>query len=68
MEHLATGVKQVWLVSPEHHTITIYRSATDITAFPGDSELVSEDLFSGFHCPLSEIFRFPIKATHQPLK
>ncbi len=57
MEYLAAGVKQVWLVSPEHHTITVYRSATDITAFPGESELVSEDLLPGFRCPLREIFK-----------
>jgi len=41
MEYLAAGVKQVWLVSPKLHTVTIYRSATNITAFPGDSELVN---------------------------
>ena len=62
MEYLAAGVKQVWLVSPEHHTITIYRSPTNITAFPGDSELVIEDLFPGFRCPLSEIFKTLIKS------
>ena len=56
LEYLTAGVKQVWLVSPEHHTVTIYRSATNITAFAGDGELVSEDLFPGFRCPLREIF------------
>ena len=61
LEYLAAGVKQVWLVSPEHHTVTIYRAATNITAFPGDSELVSEDLFPGFHCPLREIFTSPVQ-------
>jgi Uma2 family endonuclease len=60
MEYLAAGVKQVWLVSPEHHTITIYRSATHITAFAGDGELISEDLLPGFHCPLREIFTSPV--------
>ena len=60
MEYLAAGVKQVWLVSPEHHTITIYRSATNIAAFPGDSELASEDLFPGFRCLVSEIFKPPV--------
>ena len=60
MEYLAAGVKQVWLVSPEHHTVTIYRSATNITAFPGDGELVSEDVFPGFRCPLREIFTAPV--------
>ena len=56
MEYLAAGVQQVWLVSPEQHTVTIYRSATDITAVAGDGALVSEDLFPGFRCPLREIF------------
>jgi len=63
LEYLAAGVKQVWLVSPEHHTITVYRSATRITAFPGDSELVSDDLFPGFRCPLREIFTSPLYTT-----
>ena len=63
MEYLAAGVKQVWLVSAEHRTVTIYRSATDITAFPGDRELVSEDLFPGFRCHLREIFVSPVQAT-----
>ena len=63
MEYLAAGVKQVWLVSPEHHTVTIYSSATNITAFPGDGELVSEDLFPGFRCPLREIFTSPVQPT-----
>jgi len=61
MEYLAAGVKQVWLVSPEHYTVTIYRSATNITAFSGDSELVSEDLFPGFRCLLREIFTSPVQ-------
>ena len=60
LEYLAAGVKQVWLVSPEHHTVTIYRSATNITALAGDGELVSEDLFPGFRCPLREIFTSPV--------
>jgi Uma2 family endonuclease len=60
MEYLAAGVKLVRLVSPEHHTVTIYRSATTITAFAGDGELVSEELFPGFHCPLREIFTSPV--------
>jgi Uma2 family endonuclease len=65
LEYLAAGVKQVWLVSPEHHTITIYRSATDITAFPGESELQSEDLLPGFRCSLREIFKPPQTASSQ---
>ena len=63
MEYLAAGVQQVWLVSPEHHTVTIYRSTTNITAFPDDDALVSEDLFPGFRCPLREIFTSPMHTT-----
>jgi Uma2 family endonuclease len=63
MEYLAAGVKQVWLVSPAHHTITLYRSATNIAAFAGDGELTSEDLFPGFRCPLREIFTSPVQTT-----
>jgi Uma2 family endonuclease len=60
--YLAAGVKQVWIVSPENRTITVYRSATNIMAFPEDSELTSEDLFPGFCCRLSEIFKNPATA------
>ena len=63
MEYLAAGVKQVWLVSPEHHTVTIYRSAANITAFAGDGALVSEDLFPGFRCLLREIFTSLVQTT-----
>jgi Uma2 family endonuclease len=62
MEYLAAGVKQVWIVSPENRTITVYRSATDITAFPPESELASEDLLPGFRCKLSEIFKNPAQS------
>jgi Uma2 family endonuclease len=62
MEYLTAGVKVVWIVSPENQTITVYRSATNIMAFPPESELTCEDLFPGFRCPLSEIFKAPKKA------
>ncbi|HMV50215.1 MAG TPA: Uma2 family endonuclease [Blastocatellia bacterium] len=56
MEYLTAGVKQVWVISPENQVVTIYRSPTNIIAFPLESELVSEDLLPGFRCPLREIF------------
>jgi Uma2 family endonuclease len=59
LEYLAAGVKQVWLVSPENQTITVYRSAVDIMAFPPEGELVSEDLLPGFRCSLRDIFKLP---------
>ena len=59
MEFLTAGVKVVWIVSPENQTITTYRSATNIMAFPYEADLVCEDLLPGFRCPLREIFKNP---------
>lgn len=56
-DYLEAGVQQVWLVLPEQKSITIYRSPFDITVFQDEMELVSEDLFPAFRCPLSEIFK-----------
>lgn len=53
-EYLEAGVRQVWLVSPEHRTVTIFRSLTEVQVFAG--ELVSEDLLPGFRCSLKELF------------
>lgn len=58
-EYLEAGVKQVWLVIPEQNAIWVYRSPFDVTVFQNDMELVSEDLFPGFQCKLTEIFRIP---------
>ena len=61
-DYFNAGVKQVWLVAPQHRTVTVYRSPFDMTAFGEDQELVSEDLLPGFRCKLSGIF----KTTVQP--
>jgi Uma2 family endonuclease len=61
LEYLQAGVKVVWIISPENQTITVYRSATSIMAFPPESELTCEDLLPGFRCHLSEIFKSPKK-------
>ncbi len=62
MEYLVAGVKVVWIISPENQTITVYRSSTNIMAFPPESELTCEDLLPGFRCNLSEIFKNPKKS------
>ncbi|MEP7340824.1 MAG: Uma2 family endonuclease [Acidobacteriota bacterium] len=67
LSYLAAGVEQVWVVSPESQTITIYRSPINIMAFPPDGELVCEDLFPSFRCPLSEIFKNPALAANRLL-
>ena len=43
-EYLASGVRQVWLISSEHKTITIYSSPTHTTILTEADDLVSEEL------------------------
>ncbi len=55
-EYFAAAVRQVWIVSPEFKSVTVYRSLREITLFIDDDELTSEDLLPGFRCRLNEIF------------
>jgi len=56
LEYLEAGVKQVWIVSPEIRSVTIFRSMEQVQVFSGDKVLESSDLLPGFQCPLKEIF------------
>lgn len=58
-EYFAGGVKQVWVVAPEEKTVTVYRGQYDAIIYPEEAELVSEDLFPGFRCRLTELFKSP---------
>jgi Uma2 family endonuclease len=58
-EYLASGVRQVWLISPEHKTITIYASPTHTTILTEADDLVSEELLPGFRCRIADLFRSP---------
>lgn len=66
--YLSGGVKQVWIISPEAQTITVYRSTNDITLLPLEGELISEDLLPGFRCALREIFKNPAPTTGAAMK
>lgn len=58
-EYLAASVKQVWLVSPQQKTVSVYRSRKDVTIFVEEDELVCEEVLPGFRLKLSEIFQTP---------
>lgn len=60
-EYFAAGVRQVWVVSPEHRTVTIYRSSTQATILSEADELFEDDILSGFRCPISELFQNPAR-------
>jgi Uma2 family endonuclease len=58
-EYLSAGVRQVWLISPEHRTATIYYSHTNIRVLTEADELDGGDVVPGFRCRLDSLFRSP---------
>ena len=67
-DYFAAGVRQVWLVSPEHKTVTIHHSPTQVTVLSEGDELNGGDLLPGFRCPISELFQGPARAVEHNLK
>lgn len=61
-EYFAAGVKQVWLITPEYKTVTVYQSPAQSIILFEDEELTSEALLPGFRCPISDLFKQPKRA------
>jgi len=53
---LETGARMVWVVSPKLHTITVYRSLTDIVTLTEKDTLEGGDVVPGFSIKIAEIF------------
>jgi Uma2 family endonuclease len=53
---LTGGARQVWVVSPELRSISVYRSETDVTTLSEKDILKAEDLLPGFGLAVGEIF------------
>jgi len=58
-EYFAAGVRQVWVISPEHRTLFLYDGPNDLVLLSEERELVSEELLPGFRCKVSELFQQP---------
>ncbi len=58
-DYFAGGVRQAWLISPEHKTVIIHHSPTQTTILSEEDEPISEDLLPGFRCRISELFQPP---------
>jgi Uma2 family endonuclease len=56
-EYLTAGVRQVWLIFPEHRTVTIYSSLTDVKVLQETDELDGGDVVPGFRCRVAELFQ-----------
>jgi Uma2 family endonuclease len=53
---LETGARMVWVVSPKLHTVTVYRSLTDIVTLTEKDNLDGGDVVPGFQIKVAEIF------------
>lgn len=62
-EYLAGGVRQVWLLSPEHKIVTIFHTPTRTTILTEADDLVSEEILPGFRCRVAELFQSPARVT-----
>jgi Uma2 family endonuclease len=60
-EYFAAGVRQVWLISPEYKTVTIYQSPTQVSILTEADELISGEIVPGFRCRLRELFQTPTR-------
>jgi Uma2 family endonuclease len=55
-EWLEAGARMVWVVSPKLHTVTVYRSLTDIVTLTAKDRLDGGEVVPGFQINVSEIF------------
>jgi len=55
-EWLEAGARMVWVVSPKLHTVTVYRSLTDIVTLTGKDTLNGGDVVPDFQIKVAEIF------------
>jgi len=60
-EYFAAGVRQVWLVSWQQGTVSIYDSPTHVTILTEEDILTSAALLPGFSCRVSDIFQQPAR-------
>ena len=61
-EYLAAGVRQVWLISPEHRTVIVYHSPTQTTILTEADELANDELLPGFRLRVGELFLSPTRS------
>jgi Uma2 family endonuclease len=53
---LDAGASMVWLVNPAWRSVTVYRSATQITTLTENDELSGEEVIEGFRCRVGDLF------------
>ena len=60
-EYFAAGVRQVWVISPQYQTVTMYQSPTQVRILTAEDELIGDEMLPGFRCRLRELFQTPTR-------
>ncbi len=55
-EYFACGVRMVWVIDPEEHSVTVYRTADEGRVLWDDATLSGEDVLPAFSCRVSDLF------------
>jgi Uma2 family endonuclease len=55
-DYLRAGVPVVWIVSPQHRTVHIYRADSSPTLLREGNELIGEGPLADFRCPVRDLF------------
>jgi Uma2 family endonuclease len=58
-DYRRAGVRLVWVINPQHHTVRIHRLDGTIQQLGEADELTGEDVIPGFRCPVRELFLGP---------
>jgi Uma2 family endonuclease len=58
-EYLRAGVRLVWVISPQNHTIRVYRVNGSSHSLRENDELDGEDVVPGFRSPVRDLFPQP---------
>ncbi|MHB1426015.1 MAG: Uma2 family endonuclease [Gemmataceae bacterium] len=62
-EYLRAGVRLVWIISPQNHTVRVHRLNGSSHSLRENDELDGEDVVPGFRCPVRDLFPHPPAAT-----
>ena len=57
IEYLDAGTRSVWVVDPSEHTVTVYRSRSDIRILEGDGVLEGQEVLPELRIPVAGLFR-----------
>ncbi len=55
-EYIRAGVRLVWVVSPQNHTVRVHRLNGSSASLRENDELNGEDVLPGFRCRVGDLF------------